>query len=374
MAVKKREYKGIRLLAKGNGVRQIDGSNFLVCSESDSNRMYRVKWRRNRWTCSCVDYAKNRHKCKHIHAACYYLALRDIQLGTRELSDASPCCPKCNSAEFIIKRGKRYNRCSPVQRYYCKRCGIKFSVRTAFEGIKSKVSAVIAALDLYYRGLSLRQIAQHLESTQSIRVTHGTIYNWIKKYVELVERYVKTLHVGASERWHADETIVKVRGRHLLLWALLDSETRFLIATHVSQSRGAADARATIKKGLERSKNKPLEFVTDGLQSYGKALEREREAGELNHLIHLQGPLSEALNNKMERFFGSVKARVKPMCRFNSKEGVERFANGYAIFYNFIKSHKALNGKTPAQAIELMSNKSNWLDLILKAKKSARSK
>ncbi len=364
MAVKKREYRGIRLLAKGNGVRQIDGSNFLVCSESDSNRMYRVKWRRNRWTCSCVDYAKNRHKCKHIHAACYYLALRDITLGTKELSEASPCCPKCGSAEHFIKRGPRYNRSGIVQTYYCKKCRRKFSGRTAFRGMKTKAATVVVALDLYYRGLSLRQISEHLEASHGIKVAHGTVYYWIKKYVELVNRHVKNLRPKTSERWHADETLLQVQGRHLVLWALLDNETRLLIAARLSQNRGEKEAHALIKDGLKKCKTEPMEVVTDGLSSYSGALRKISKKRKNRPIIHLRGPLIEALNNKMERFCGTVKARTKPMGKFNSKKSAERFAEGFGTYYNFVKPHKALGGKTPAQAAGLIRKKCSWLDLI----------
>jgi len=364
---RKREYRGIQLLARGNSVRQVDESNFLVCSESDSNKEYRVMWKRDRWVCSCPDYIKNSQKCKHIYAACYYLDLRDITRGIGGLGEGPPRCPKCGSAEQIIKRGKRYNRCGPVQRCYCKRCRIRFSDRAAFEGIKSKTAAVIVALDLYYRGLSLRQISEHLEASHGIKVTHGTVYYWIKKYVELVNRYVKSLRAKTSERWHADETLVRVRGRHLVLWALLDGETRFLIATRVSQSRGEEDAYAVMKNGLEKCEGGPSEFVTDGLSSYSAAIGRISEKN--RPLIHLQGPLIESLNNKMERFFGTVKNRTKTMCRFDSEEGAERFAEGFGAYYNFVKPHKALGGKTPAQVAGLTRKKYNWLDLILAARK-----
>lgn len=98
------------------------------------------------------------------------------------------CCPKCNSNKFVIKRGFRYNKSETVQRYFCKKCGIKFSNRTVFKGMKNKIAAIVSALDLYFRGISLRQIAEHLELTHGIKVSHGTIHNWVKRYVDLYHR------------------------------------------------------------------------------------------------------------------------------------------------------------------------------------------
>jgi len=131
-----------------------------------------------------------------------------------------------------------------------------------------------------------------------------------------------------SERWHADDTYLRVRGRHLTLWALLDSDTRLLLAVHISQRRGEADAKKILEKGLEASKNRPLEVVTDGLPSYASALQTLKIGGK-HPVVHLQGPLSEAMNNKMERFYGTLKSRVRNMCRFESEESARRFAEGF---------------------------------------------
>ncbi|KXB02193.1 hypothetical protein AKJ43_02290 [candidate division MSBL1 archaeon SCGC-AAA261D19] len=213
-------------------------------------------------------------------------------------------------------------------------------------------------------------MAEHLETSHGVKISHTTVHNWLKKYVKLVGQHVKTLAGKTSERWHADETLVRVQGRHMVLWGLLDSETRFLIATHISQRRGEKDARTFLRKGVEVSKRKPAEVVTDGLTSYPSAI--EQECSEDDPLIHLQGPLSEALNNKMERFFRTVKARTKVAGGFGSEEGAKRFAEGFAIYYNFMKNHRSLGGNTPAQAMGL-GPKRSWLDLITAAINSKKS-
>ena len=367
---KRRELRGIQLAVGKGNMRQLNPSNFLVRSQSNSKAWHKVEWERNRWICDCPDFAKQPKKCKHIYAVGYYLKLKEISAGVRDNDDEGKC-PICGRTNPVIKRGVRHNRSGMVQRYYCKRCEVKFSGRTAFKGMKTKAAAVVVALDLYYRGLSLRQISEHLEASHGIRVAHGTVYYWLKKYVELVNRYVKNLRAETSERWHADETLLQVQGRHLVLWALLDSETRFLIATRVSRGRGEEDAHALIKKGLKKCEVEPMELVTDGLSSYSAALRKiSKTRRKKRPLIHLQGPLIEALNNKMERFCGTVKARTKPMCGFNSGKSAKKFMKGFEVYYNFIKPHRSLGGKTPAQAAGLSKKKYTWLDLISDSEKT----
>jgi len=364
----KRKTKGIQLIAKGY-VKQINTSDFLVRSERDQNRWYKVKWIKNRWECDCADYSKRKKKCKHIYAVCYYLDLKDLSQVKKFFNEKK--CRKCGLDDMVIKKGFRYNRSGPVQVYYCKRCKVKFTGRTAFEGMKNKASIVAAALDLYFRGLSLRQVAQHIESAHGVKISHATVYNWIKKYVELVNEFVKTLNVKSSERWHADETLVKVKGDHVVLWSLLDSETRFLIAMHVSSSKNEKDASELIRKGIKASESKPMEIVTDGLSSYAKAIKNEFNR---HQLIHIQSSLREGINNKMERFFGTIKSRVKVARSFRSEEGVNRFASGYNIHYNFVKRHEALNGRTPSEVAGITNDRYTWLDLIMSALSKEKKK
>ena len=372
MTLSKRESKSIQIIVN-RGVTPVNQSEFLVHSQSKSNKWYEVTWRKNHWHCNCEDYAKHRKRCKHIYAVGYYLALREIVVSVKH-PNSEPKCPKCGKAwdqKNVIKRGVRHNRNGPVQRYYCKHCNRRFGDRTAFEGMRSRATSIASALDLYYRGLSLRQIGEHLEAFYSVKVTHTTVYNWIKKYVQLVSQYVEKLQVRTSDRWHADDTLVRIRGRHLVLWALLDSETRYLIALHISQKRTTEDAQDFLRKGLETAKNKPVEIVTDGLRSYTEAIDREcmHLKPDNQGLIHVQGPLTGPLtNNKVERFHGVLKGRTKAMLNLGNKTSTETFAKGFATYYNFIKCHSSLNGTTPAQAIGVTQSKKGWLDLILEAK------
>lgn len=368
----KRELAGIQLLEKKISITQIDQSTFTVRSQSDPNKTYELRWCRNHWICTCKDFEEHKRKCKHIHALNYYLALNELS-GLSENLNPRPPCPKCGSEQHVIKRGFRYSRAGPEQRYCCKHCKYRFINRTVFKWMRTKARVVTCALDLFFRGLSLRQVQQHLEDSYEVKVTHSTIYNWIRKYVTIVSEFVESNQLRTSERWHADETIIRVKGRHAVLWNLLDSETRFYIALQISSRRDTINAQTLLKKGKKRTRNRPQELVTDGLPSYAKAIEREFKnphSGAKQGIIHLQGPLSEALNNKMERFHGTVKSRLKTMHHLGNEDTAETFVRGFAAHYNFVKRHKALNGKTPAQAAKITREKNTWLSLIQKAEKS----
>jgi transposase-like protein len=364
-----KEKKGIEIV-KTKKLKKIDNATYRVPSQSNPKAWYTVNWQKDHWACDCMDYQKSTHHCKHVYAVRYYQTLEKIRLDAEFLGEESGC-PVCKQTDQVIKRGIRFNRNGQTQRYFCKVCKRRFTGRTTgFEGMKNRADIIAASLDLYYRGLSLRQIVQHLETSHKIKISHGTIYYWIKKYVELIGKYTQGLNAKFSERWHADETVLKVNGRHLLLWSLLDSETRFLIATHISQKRGEEDASALLKKALKTSKEQPMEIVTDGLESYSNAIKKELGTDPEKPVIHLQGSLTKALNNKMERMNGTIKSRTKSMAGMYDEGTTMRFADGFSIYYNYMRPHIALHHMTPAMMLGITNEQLTWLDMIVKSKKS----
>jgi transposase-like protein len=371
----KRELAGIQLLRKKISIMRVDQSTFSVCSQSDPNKRYEIKWSRNRWVCPCKDFEKHDKKCKHIYALDYYLMLNEMNTASENFSPR-PTCPKCGSNQHVTKRGFRYKRQGAEQRYYCASCEFRFVNESAFKWMRTKSRAIASALDLYFRGLSLRQVQQHLEDSYGIKVTHTTIYNWLRKYVTIVSQFLEDAQATTSERWLADETLVRIKGRYTVLWNLLDSETRLHIAMQISSRRDIANAQTLLRKGTEKTIKRPLEIVTDGLQSYDKAIETElQNPNSYSHqgIIHLQGPLSEALNNKVERFQGTIKARLKTTYHLENERTAETFFKGFSTHYNYVKRHKALKEKTPAQAAKLARDKSTWLSLIQQAGESKRA-
>jgi putative transposase len=70
-------------------------------------------------------------------------------------------------------------------------------------------------------------------------------------------------------------------------------------------------------------------------------------------------------NNKMELLNGEVRDREKTM---RTKKADTLILGGYQIFYNRIRSHKWLNGMTPAKKCGITIKRDNqWTTLIKNA-------
>ena len=183
--------------------------------------------------------------------------------------------------------------------------------------------------------------------------------------------YVDTLHPELSRVFHADETKVNIRGQWVWLWHLMDGDTRFLLANHVSQGRTVADAREAFQEAKAVAKTDARVLLTDGLTSYGPAAEREFPNAVHVSGIGIQGRVN---NNRMERYHGTFKERSKVMRAIKKPDSA--FIEGQRIYYDYLRPHTALDGKTPAQAagIELGLTGNKWESLIKKAGRASRSK
>jgi transposase-like protein len=150
----------------------------------------------------------------------------------------------------------------------------------------------------------------------------------------------------------------------------MDGDTRFLLANHVSQGRNINDAREAFREAKEVAKVEPRVLLTDGLASYSHAARQEFPDAVHVAGVGLQGRLN---NNRMERYHGTFKERNKVMRAIKKPDSA--IIEGQRIYYNHIRPHQALNGKTPAQAagLELGLDANKWESLIKKAVSGANN-
>jgi transposase-like protein len=181
--------------------------------------------------------------------------------------------------------------------------------------------------------------------------------------------YVDTLHPELSRVYHADETKVNIRGQWVWLWHLMDGDTRFLLANHVSQGRTVADAREAFREAKAVAKTDARVLLTDGLESYKQAAQREFPNAVHISGIGIQGRVN---NNRMERYHGTFKERNKVMRAIKKPDSA--IIEGQRVYYNHIRPHQGLNGKTPAQAagLDLNLGTNKWESLIKKTDPSGK--
>ena len=125
-------------------------------------------------------------------------------------------CPKCQS-QACVKDGIVQGR----QRYRCKDCGYRHSVKERGLGPDKKRQA----LELYLEGLGFRSIGRFL------RCSHVAVYNWIKSYGAAIEgiRSSAGVKVVEMDEMHTSVGSKKtIAGSGLLLIAMENASSTAL--------------------------------------------------------------------------------------------------------------------------------------------------
>jgi transposase-like protein len=363
-----RAERGRLICDLGDQVRRLDDNEYAVRSQSGKGE-YSVRATEAGWLCSCPDFVYRQVSCKHIHAVEFSRKFRKaVELGVLADFETTDKCVYCGS-KHIVKDGQRHNKAGDIQKWACLDCGDYFSVNIGFERMKHNPKAITTALQLYFSGESLRKTCQSLRLL-GVEVSHQTVFNWIRKYVGLMEKYLDQITPRVSDTWRADELYVKIRGEMKYVFAMMDDETRFWIAQEVADTKKKHNASGLFYQAMRRADKVPATLITDGLHSYQKAFKKvyawkttPTKVPEHIREITLRGQIH---NNKMERMNGEIRDREKTMRGLKTKE--TPILKGYQIYHNFVRPHESLKGKTPADLAGItVKGENKWLTIIQNA-------
>jgi len=302
----------------------------------------------------------------------------------RRLPVGNPPSDKTETARLIIAckhcgsdNTRKYGKYKGVQNYFCDQCRTKFTGTDALPHGRVSPSYIASALNEFYNGMSYHDIENNIDQQTNGNISHTAVIKWVNKYTDNAIQDTKDLHPKVGDTWIADETFVRVdksktnvenpysksrKAKWVVFWDIIDADTRFLLASHVTTSRNKQDARILMEKAAARAGKTPQIVVTDKLAAYIDGIELAYGSDAL----HKQSSSFEVKNdnNLIERFHGSLKERTKVMRAQRNKRTLERFTDGWLVHYNFFRPHMSLGNKPPAVAAGLKYDNQNWADLI----------
>ncbi len=394
----KREIKGLEMaskLGKANesdvSIQRLNKLTYKVRSQSDPSKWYTVFKIINGWRCECPDFIYRHVTCKHIHAVIFSKLLRkkiyhDTVFQTpinQSIIDAKKLgqivCQRCGSQNYK-KDGIRHNKKNEaLQRYRCQDCRYRFIVNPAFENAKASAKVITAALDMYFKGISIRKIEDHIKQVYGVQASDTSVCRWIRKFNTTVKPYVDSfVPAQLSSVYHVDEMLVHVRkekndanmtlenkenhtnrkfdNHYSWLWNLMDSTTRFWICSKITQKRSTNDARSVFAEMKQRAPL-PKAIVHDGLPSYDEAYQKELFTHTQPRIQNIRsiGSNEKGLNPKVERLNGTVRDRETVMRGLDNAEAAQELIDAMRIHYNFIRVNQAID-QTPAEAAGINLN------------------
>jgi len=184
--------------------------------------------------------------------------------------------------------------------------------------LKVKVLSTV----LYYSGLSYRVVARGLRGLA--RFSYGSVRLWFRRLREALPKPKRMRRRVVA----VDETKLKLNGEQLYVWAAVDVKTREVLACRVSWTRNIMGAEAFLRKVLDACTNKPLILVDKG-PWYPEAL--ITLGLKWRHVTF-------SLRNRIERWFGILKARTKHFYNNfpnnSTIQSIKTFMETFIAWYN----------------------------------------
>jgi transposase-like protein len=274
-------------------------------------------------------------------------------------SNSQIACKYCGS-EGIVKFGKY----KESQRYWCKSCNRKFKADDNAFHMKVPANYVSRAVAEFYTGSAVNDIRETLYQETGYKPSKSIVWKWITKYTDLAVNNFRDFHPKVGDVWACDETMVDL-DKQLKVWVynVIDEKTRYLLASRIALSRTTHDAEAVMTEAKRRAGKSPKQVLTDDNRSYDDGIELAFGA-DTEH-IHTRPFKSGDSTQRIERYHGTYKDRVKVMRAFKDIETLIQFTDGWLVYFNFFKHHQALaHGNTPAEEAGITYDVKNWADLV----------
>jgi putative transposase len=265
-------------------------------------------------------------------------------------------CKYCQS-----ERIRKYGLVNNIQRYYCNNCNRKFVATDTIPKMQTSTKCIADVLSMYYEGMSENEIRRNLIQQDNNYISNASVYLWVRRFTDLAIKETDKYIPQVSGVWVADETVIEIDGKNVWFWDIIDTKTRFLIASHMSNTRTSKDAEELMKKAYQRTKKIPRVIYTDKLRAYLEGIENVF-GGDTKHL---QGnPFDiEDNTNRIERFHSTLKERTKVMRGLKSTATARQFLDGWLVHYNYFRPHMSLHDKTPAEVAGIKYTIRNWKDV-----------
>jgi len=212
--------------------------------------------------------------------------------------------------------------------------------RSAFTGYRFPPEVITLAVRWYLRfGLSYRDV-EELLSERGIEVDHVSIFRWVQRFApEFAEAARARQHV-IGDRWHVDETYVKVEGCWRYLFRAIDQFGQ-VIDVFLSPRRDAKAAQRFFERAIDRTRISPVEVTTDRYRAYPRIID---------DLLPAAFHDTEAYANNLIETDHGLKARLRPMRGLKRDRTARVIVTGHAFVQNLRRGFHDLGTEVPPAA------------------------
>jgi IS6 family transposase len=188
-------------------------------------------------------------------------------------------------------------------------------------------------------GLSYRDV-EELLAERGIDVDHVTVFRWVQRFTPILVGAARPARHAIGDRWHVDETYLKVAGTWRYLYRAIDQFGQ-VVDVVLSTKRDARAARRFFTNAIAGTQTEPAEVVTDRAPAYLGVLDELLPAA-----LH---DVEQYANNKVEADHGRLKARLGPMRGLKTVASAQLVCLGHAFVQNLRRGHYELGLEAAAE-------------------------
>jgi transposase-like protein len=242
--------------------------------------------------------------------------------------------------------------------------------------------------------MSAKKTALLLRMVFGIQISYQTVLNYAEAAAYHCHDFNLKNKGPIDSVTCADETYIKVKGKHHYVWFCVSFERRTITSYHVADNRNTVPAIATICEAIRTADpDQEITLVTDGNPSYQSALhyinndkdddnedEDVQDSEKKNKIKHITVIGLENLDQEseeyrmykqiIERLNRTFKMHIKPAAGFNTMNSAMALTALFVTYYNFLRPHMTLNYQVPIKIDELSkldTIQQKWLKILVMA-------
>jgi IS6 family transposase len=168
-----------------------------------------------------------------------------------------------------------------------------------------------------------------------------SIYRWVQRFAPEIAEAAQARQHLIGDRWHVDETYVKVGGIWRYLFRAIDQFGQ-VIDVFLSPRRDAKAARLLLRASDRPTRISPVQVTTDRYRAYPRIIDDLLPAAFHDTEVHA--------NNPIETDHGRLKARLGPMRRLKRDRTARVIVAGHAFVQNLRRGFYDLGIDVPPAA------------------------
>ncbi len=212
---------------------------------------------------------------------------------------------------------------------------------------------ILLGLLLYFKGFSFRKVEDTF-SLFEVTVSHVAVWKWVQKFGSIVKSVLFSQNGSLPSVIVVDETCIQIGNKQYYLYAAICPYSRRIIYFDLYSTRNYITTFTFFRQIKRQYGKSPEVVIVDGGPWYREAL---------NRLGIRRQVVSGGIRNYIERWFETLKDRLKDFdiyfphkklgtidilrCRKESLEHVFNWLYAFVYYYNRIRKHTTLDGKSP---------------------------